>query len=132
MSKKDRPKNPGRPAKPAYPNSIAHCDHAGGPGSWQLDGGVIRLYTCDPELTPETDPNRELAGYLLNVSIVRCQLCGQRFRFMNLPTSGDQLQLPLMKDQNRAMQTPIEPDRRIVSPIADGKRLIMAPGGEAT
>ncbi len=105
--------------RPNYKKKPHDCQHAG--TKFAIAGTVNPLIAFDREIGP-TDPNRQVVGYALVIGDVKCDECGQPFRFVNLPTKGNPAAGPLMSNRNLQLQTPVEPDLKIISP--DGRLLV--------
>ena len=103
-----------------FPRAVADCDHREGP--WAVVPSVATMWHS--EKGPEDLEGREVAGHCLVIKGMRCLSCGERFRFVNLPNSGNMAQHPVTQNGALEVIMPIQPDRRIVLPDASGSRIL--------
>lgn len=111
---------PARPAPETFPKAIRDCDHAVGP--WKVIPTVVTMGH-----NPQGDPDaaREVVGHCLVIKGMQCLSCGERFRFVNLPNSGDPAQHPVTQNGALEVIMRIEPDNRILLPDASGSRILL-------
>jgi hypothetical protein len=107
-------------AKKTYSKKPHDCKHDG--RKFELQGTVQPAIAFNKDIGPE-DPDRQVVGHALVIGLVKCDECGQPFRFLNLPTKGNLLQGPLMSRQNLQLTTPVEPDTKIIAP--DGVGILL-------
>jgi len=113
--KPGRPANePPKPQPKTYPRKPADCEHER--GQWLVATEVLNAWASPSnDMTPES-PDRYLVSHVLAVRGVRCNDCGQPFRFKNLTVGGDPLTGPIAGPGALELATAIEPDLRIITP----------------